>query len=116
MSILRADILAKIPADILLKALDDNHDGIEDAGLLDAVIANAVREAGTNDAAALILACSDLYVRARIDPDKNPFLDAAKKLREGSGAAGTGLTTAASGGTEYTVPDEKHSMEDLDRL
>lgn len=113
--ITRADIIAKMPADILLKALDDNHDGVEDTGLLDAVLANAVREAGTNAAAVLILACSDLYTRARIDPDKNPFLDAAKKLREGDGASGSGLVTG--GGTvEFDAPDATHSMEDLDRL
>ena len=37
----QAAIQAKVPAQILTDALDDNGDGLPDAGLLDAIIANA---------------------------------------------------------------------------
>lgn len=109
MSVTRAMIAAEMPANILLDALDDNRDGVEDVGLLDAIIANAVLIGGTNDAAVLALTLYTLYRRlGRADKD-NPFTSQANAIR-------TGGAGALSSGSEYTAPDAQYAMTQLEGL
>jgi hypothetical protein len=110
MAITRTNIAAEVPAHLMLAALDENHDGAEDSGILDQLIANAVIEAGNVDAAVLVLVCEAVLRRAGVEDAKNPFAERARSIRSGTGSL------AAGGQIEYDAPDATHTMEQLDPL
>lgn len=92
-------IYAEIPQQKVNDALDDDGDGQADAGLLDAIIANACSavdgKLGGRFAtpftapvpaivvqAALIFACEKIYGRREMTGQKNPYTDQANKIRD----------------------------------
>jgi len=91
-----AAIEAKIPAPILNDALDDNHDGLRDEGILDQIIANASLEVDAMICnrvplplatappsiaqAALLFACEEIYTRRQADLPK-PLTTALETAR-----------------------------------
>jgi hypothetical protein len=110
--LVRADVEGKIPPAQIIEALDDDNDGIEDAGLWDK-IADGIN--GEIDGVlsqryaiplptipawlrpgACVLACETLFQRRGIAADSNPFTSAAGKFR-------TKLEAIASGKASLEV-------------
>lgn len=93
----RAAITAKLPESFLVEALDDDNDGVEDAGLLDQIITDATVEIDgylegrytlpiTPAPALLRTACltivlADLYARRGVADEANPWKKPATALR-----------------------------------
>ena len=92
------DLKGLIPLDFVVQALDDDNDGAADAGLFDAVLADAEREInGFCDQryaipftdplpdliidAAKILVGLRLYIRRGRSGDANPLTAEAKRIR-----------------------------------
>lgn len=98
MYVTRQQVIAKIPAQVLNDALDDNGDGKEDAGAFDNVVAVASQEVdgylgglftvpfATPPAkvreATLAFVLEMLYQRRNIEEDKNPHAKTAKYYRD----------------------------------
>lgn len=97
--ITRALIETRIPAPVLLEALDDNGDGAEDPGAFDALVASADAEvdgylAGLFTvpfgaptppkvvAASAAFCCETLYQRRNVPAEKNPFTRLAAWWRD----------------------------------
>ena len=106
--ITRNQILAEVPADILLNATDDNKDGVEDDGILDGMIANAMLTDGLSDAAVLVLVCDSVYRRAKVKAADNPFRARAQTIIDQSAGA-----DAEHANTEDS---DAFTMEKLDQL
>jgi len=104
----RVLIAAKIPSTVLTDALDDDGDGVEDAGAFDNVVAAASQEingylAGLfatpfEDpapakvaAAAFAFVCEAIYQRRSVTDDKNPYAKSAAWWREHLQAVGNRL-------------------------
>ena len=106
--ITRTQIIAEVPADILLNATDDNKDGVEDDGILDGMIANAMLTAGLGDAAYLVLVCDRVYRRAKVKIADNPFRALAQTI----------IDQSAGADAEHANSDDSDAftMEKLDRL
>lgn len=97
--LLIAAVSAVIPPQFLTQALDDDNDGVADAGLFSQIVANAQTEidgilggrfttpfdnplpAVVSDAA-LKIVCEGLYKRRGIEADKNPWAKDAKEIRD----------------------------------
>ena len=92
-------IASKIPSTVLADALDDDGDGLEDAGAFDNVVAAASQEidgylAGLfttpfadpapvkAQSAAFALVCEAIYQRRNVADDKNPYAKSAAWWRE----------------------------------
>jgi len=120
--ITRAAIEGLVPPKDLLRALDDNADGVEDAGLFDALaglaedevnglISGAVDVPITEDQPALlkhaarVFLCRLLYDRAGVALDANPWARQSDALRERLNRIGRGedfleRTAAPAGSVE----------------
>ena len=95
----RAIIETRIPAALLLEALDDNADGLEDEGAFDALVASASAEVdgylsglftvpfaepipSKVAVATAAFVCELVYQRRNVPADKNPFATMANWWRE----------------------------------
>lgn len=96
--IIMATLVAEVPPQFVTQALDDNGDGVADAGLFDQVVANAQAEVDgilgqrytvpfQNPVPALVvdattkLVAERLYSRRGLDGDKNPWAKKASEIR-----------------------------------
>ena len=113
--ITRTQVAAEIPANVILDALDQDKDGVEDTGLLDQLIVNAILEVGSaNDVAVLALVCEKIFTLAGRRPADNPFAERARAVRGGAAAGAGGLM--ANNASAYTAPDATHTMAALEAL
>jgi phage gp36-like protein len=105
--IIRNHVVAEIPPQYLLQALDDDGDGIEDAGLFDQLLLNVQNEidgalgkrydtpfqnpipAFVADAATKLF-CEKIYGRRATPDGKNPFTVKAKEVRDAMAAIASG--------------------------
>jgi phage gp36-like protein len=94
----RADIESKVPPPILVGALDDDGDGLEDSGRFDALVATASAEVdgylsglftvpfdpvpAKVRQAAQCFVLEMVYQRRNVEADKNPFTKQAAWWRE----------------------------------
>jgi len=114
--ILITDLDGKIPAQLLLQALDDNGDGVADDGVWDKLVVDV--ESAINSRlegnyaiplaapipaiiseAAKILAAEAVYLRRGLAGDQNPWLkqaDAMRKRLEDIGSGKLPLTSATN--------------------
>jgi phage gp36-like protein len=107
-----SQLTAEIPLKFLTDALDDDADGVIDAGLWDTVSAAVDLEINGTlgkrytvpfpdpapafvSQAAFILACFKVYGR-RVSEEQNPFSDQAKMVRTQLAAIGKGEEPSAS--------------------
>ena len=125
---LRSELEAKVPASIILQALDDDADGVEDVGNWDLLVADVQRQIdGRLEAqfavplaeplpqvireAAVILAAETIFLRRGKGGDDNPWVNQANAMRarlEKIGAGDLPMTyhdvPDASAGTVITEP------------
>lgn len=114
--VVQSDLEGKIPAQLLLQALDDNGDGLADDGVWDQIatdVGNAINSrlegnyavplTGTVPAivteAAKILAAEAVYLRRGMSGDQNPWVkqaDVMRKRLEDIGSGKLPLTTDAA--------------------
>jgi phage gp36-like protein len=114
--ILQSNLDGKVPAQILLQALDDNGDGLADDGVWDKIVTdveNAIngRLEGNYTVpltapypaiiteAAKILAAEAIYLRRGLSGDQNPWVkqaDAMRKRLEDIGSGDKPLTAATN--------------------
>ena len=97
--VLKSDLEGKIPASLILQALDDDNDGIEDAGAWDELVVDVEsainsRLEGNYDIplalplpaiiseAAKILAAEAIYMRRGIAGEQNPWIKQADMMRK----------------------------------
>jgi phage gp36-like protein len=114
--ILQSDLDGKIPAQLLLQALDDNGDGLADDGVWDKIVLDV--ESAINSRlegnyaiplaapipaiiseAAKILAAEAVYLRRGLTGDQNPWVkqaDAMRKRLEDIGSGKLPLTPATN--------------------
>ena len=103
----KSDLDGKVPASMLLQALDDNNDGVEDDGIWDSVV-RGVQDAidGFLEAnftvpleeplpaivreAAKILTAEAVYMRRGLSGDQNPWIKQADAMRTRLEAIGSG--------------------------
>ena len=113
--VLQAEIEAQIPADFLLQALDDNSDGVADAGVFDKIVGAVSDEIDGAlgrkysvpfasppsfvKAAAKVLTLWTLYQRRGFAGERNPWETEATRIRKTLDAIGTGK--------EALTPDDK---------
>jgi phage gp36-like protein len=105
------DLRGMIPARHLLEALDDDNDGAEDAGIFDAVAAQAGEQIdgplsgrfsvpfeaplpALVSLAAKVFAAELIYKRRAVEDDKNPWTSQAKALRTTLADLGKNLSPA----------------------
>lgn len=102
----RAKVEALIPPDILLRALDDNSDGVEDTGLFDTIL--GVCSTRADDAisqrypvprdppepmlqqATLVFVLEAIYLRRGLSGEANPWSGHAKTAQDKLDAIGRG--------------------------
>lgn len=129
----REAIEANVQPDWLAQALDDDGDGVEDAGLLDRIISTAATEVdgylATRYAtpvsptppvvatAALALACETLWQRRGHSGQANPWADRAEAargrleaLRDGKESLGPGYAVRAT--TTNSIETEPSRIHD----
>ena len=135
----QSDLKGKIPAELLLQALDDNNDGVADDGVWDAIAADvdnaingplegrytvplAAPYPAAVAEAALVFACEAIYLRRGLaGKDQNPWTTRADALRKRLEAIGSGeqpLTATAvpvkSGGA--VIGEDARLYDELNRL
>jgi hypothetical protein len=116
----RAEIETEVPAGHLADALDDDRDGAEDAGLFDALVAQAAQAvdallSGTYTVpfldpapppvreAAFAFLGERIYARREM-AEKNPFSERAKYWRERLALAGQGKLPLSAGEARLVPP------------
>lgn len=131
----RAQVEAKIPAQLLLEALEDDGDGLEDAGLFDELVDLASQEAdglvstiypvpfadpapAAIRTAAFVFTCEAVYQRRGIDADSNPWTKQANWWRNRLGKVGEGempidAAEEQSSGAEYGGPARIPGRHDM---
>lgn len=95
---LRSELEAKVPALLIVQALDDDGDGVEDAGKWDALVADVERaidgrlegrftvplaapQPAVVHESAVVLAAEAIYMRRGLAGDQNPWVKQADALR-----------------------------------
>lgn len=118
--VIQSDLDGKIPAQLLLQALDDNGDGLEDAGVWDKIVVDV--ESAINSRlegnytiplaepipaiiseAAKILAAEAIYLRRGLAGDQNPWVKQADAMRKRLEDIGSG-TKPLKPGTDPQGP------------
>jgi hypothetical protein len=126
--IVQTDLEAKVPATLILQALDDNADGVQDDGLWDKVYTAVENEIhGVLEGryavpfaspypsvvvtAAFVLMAEAIYLRRGLAGDQNPWTKQAADIRKTLADIGSGdkplkyeVTPAQTGGAVISEP------------
>jgi phage gp36-like protein len=130
--ILQSALKGKVPNDLLLQALDDNADGVEDDGVWDSIAADVDRAIDGRlegrytvplaaplpavvAEAAIVFAAEAVYMRRGLAGDQNPWTKQADAFRKRLEAIGAGeqtlkndLAPVKSGGAVISEPSRTY--------